>query len=144
MDKKQAQFKMVSLKKELKELEDIINAPQSIFEICLSYEDAASLVGEDPIHSLPYMDPKTPNHIQINAFHKLLTIAQALNEGSNKQIYTPWFKVTSGGGFSFGAVLRGAHGAYRNTSAGLCVQDEERANFFGTQFLPIWKEFYGI
>lgn len=147
MNKQEALTRLDAIEKEQKALREIIEAPDKpliIFERCLSYEDAAAIKGEDPIHSLPHMDPQTPKQHQINAFHKLLTIGEVLNEGNTKHIYTPYFNI-SGGGFSFEDVYWGAFGDFRNAAAGLCVHNGKTAEFFGKHegFLPIWKAYHG-
>lgn len=144
MEKQEAIKKVELLEKELKELRDIIEAsekPLSIYDKP-SYETACTIKGIDPIESLPYMYPENTEEEWHNAAHKLRTIASVLRGHSEKKIYIPYFNVSIGG-FSFDYVSWVAYGDRRRAAAGLCVQDEKTAKFFGEQkeFLSIWKIF---
>lgn len=77
---------------------------------------------------------------------KMSIIAELLNEGwtpdltnHNEYKYYPWFKYTSGVGFSF----NGCGSGYANAIVGsrLCFKSRELAEYAGKQFQDIYNDF---
>lgn len=76
----------------------------------------------------------------------LEVIAAALREGNeldfenlNQYKYYPWFRRSSGGGFSFNDFVYANSCAY--VGARLCVDTGAKAAYFGGQFTSLWKTY---
>lgn len=81
----------------------------------------------------------------ITAHYQLIIIAQALNGGwkpdwndSNQWKYYPYFDMRNG--FSFGNV--GHHYRLSVVGSRLCFETEEMAEYAGTQFLKLYKDYF--
>lgn len=120
----------------------------NIMDRVKSYEDACEVVGADP-DDMPYKTPKNAREEACNAFHMLDIISEALLEGkvldwtnSNQPKYYPWFNnYQPGSGFRFLVTDYD----WANTGAGggarLCLDTDEKAKYFGIQFIDIWNKF---
>lgn len=114
-----------------------------------TWADVAAEKGMDPSGCLPYPEPKNNRERAINAFFKLDIIAELLREGvtldwtnSNQKKWFAWFnEYTPGAGFRFYAAAY--DWAYTDARGGarLCVDTQEKANFFGRQFIDIWNDY---
>lgn len=120
----------------------------NIMDRIKSFEDACEVVGADP-EDLPYKNPKNAREEAVNAFHMLDIISEALLEGkvldwtdSDQPKYYPWFNnYKPGSGFRFNATTYVWTYALASGGARLCLDTEEKAKYFGTQFLDIWNKF---
>ena len=147
--KKEALERLPIIEAELQQLKKAINEPKDIIEMIQSYEDACEVIGEDPIESLPFKNPKNARQEAANAFHMLDIISEALLEGKKldwtdsnvKKLYPYFNDYTPGSGFRF----RDTDCGWTNASGGarLCVDTEAKARHFGSHpnFLPIWNKF---
>lgn len=109
-----------------------------------TFEDACQAIG------LTYTAPLVPGATEdmlkaIVVHHKLMIIAQALNgdwkpnwNDGNEYKWYPWFNMKNG--FSF----NGSDGGYQHSYVGsrLCFRSEEIADYAGTQFLDLYKEYF--
>jgi hypothetical protein len=119
---------------------------QSVTDRIKTYEDACNDLGEKPI------DENALTKLGLNkndiAYMKLTTIARALNEGWVAKVYDnanrwyPWF-VHNGSPAAFAFYLSLCVNAYANAGSGsrLALKSEKLANYMGTQFLDLWREF---
>lgn len=114
-----------------------------------SFEEICEEMGKDPNDELPYIKPCTNRQRFLNAAVKLDIISEYLLDGvildwtnSSQYKWYPWFdNYKPGAGFRFlGSVC-----AWPNTladgGARLCVDTEEKAIFFGKNYLDIWNDF---
>jgi hypothetical protein len=115
-----------------------------------TWEDAAAERNLDPIESLPFKHAfKNSFEIAANAFFMLDVIASVLNENiildwtnSDQKKWYCWFNnYKEGSGFSFDASSYVWTNANTLGGARLCVHSKELAEYFGTQFLPIFNQF---
>lgn len=122
----------------------------NIIDQIKNWEDAANIAGIDPIRSLPFTGSNLSSRQKAaNAFFKLDVIAEVLREGivldwanDNQQKWYSWFNnYSTGAGFSFGASGFGWSYARAGGGARLCVDTQEKAKYFATQFLDIFNEF---
>ena len=122
--------------------------PKNITDRVKTFEEACSLLGKDPNDFLPDGVPAEDSN-SIVAYCKLIIIARALNEGwvpdwknSNQYKYYPWFDMSSGSGLSY----YGYAGQYSLSTVGsrLCFKSRELAEYAGTQFIDLYKEFFII
>lgn len=121
--------------------------PTSIIERVKSFEDACTILGLDPVKSIPYSEPANDREKAINAYAKLDIIAEALNEGwkpdwSNydQWKYSPYFRNKSGFGLScndYGSWLTNA-----NVGSRLCFPTSKLATYAGTQFEETYRELF--
>ncbi|MFV0311414.1 MAG: hypothetical protein ACK5KN_07165 [Dysgonomonas sp.] len=119
---------------------------QSVTDRIKTYEDACNDLGEKPI------DENTLTKLGLNkndiAYMKLATIARALNEGWVAKVYdnanrwSPWF-VHNGSPAAFAFDGSGYADACARAGSGsrLALKSEKLANYMGTQFLDLWREF---
>lgn len=119
-----------------------------------TYEDICVIDNVDPITSLPFQDPQSPEEIAVNNFAKAIRINRVLNDGwkpdwnnwdENK--YYPWFDMQSeeagsGSGFSFFDYCY----VYVRSTVGsrLVYKSRELAEFVGKTFLDIYRGFMVI
>lgn len=115
-----------------------------------NWADAANAAGLDSINSLPFVGAHLSNRQKAaNAFFKLDIIAEVLRNGvmldwanDKQQKWYAWFNNYSpGAGFSFGDTYYGWTLADTDGGARLCVDTQEKAKYFATQFLDIFNEF---
>jgi hypothetical protein len=122
---------------------------QKITDRIKSYEDACADLGLDPVESLPFKNPKNNRQEAENAFHMLDVITESLLEGkkldwedSDQRKWYPVFSdYSSDSGFRFMHSDNVWTRAYAYGGARLCVDTQEKADYLGTQFLPIWNKF---
>jgi len=103
----------------------------------------------DPDEALPYASPKNNREEAANAFVMLDIISQALLENAkldwsntDQKKWFPYFNGdSSGAGFRFYDTLCDWAGTFAGGGARLCVDTQEKAKYFGTQFLSIWNKF---
>lgn len=121
---------------------------QKITDRIKSYEDACADLGLDP-EDLPFKNPKNNRQEADNAFHMLDVITESLLEGkkldwedSDQRKWYPVFNnYSSGSGFRFlGSNYVWSH-SLADGGARLCVDTQEKADYSGNQFLPIWNKF---
>ncbi|MFA6057255.1 MAG: hypothetical protein WC756_03575 [Taibaiella sp.] len=108
-----------------------------------SWEDICKHKGVDPVQSLPFPEPTTSYEVGMNAFHKVTTIREVLNEGTEHDgyYYYPWFD-RSGGGFSF----VGYRCAYTGSRVGarLSYNTSDIATHAGKTFIEEYKELHNL
>lgn len=114
-----------------------------------TYEDACVALNRNP--ALPDVSMLAEKHQKaITAHIKLVTIAEALNEGwepdwsnYNERKYYPWFEMEKTGvGFSFFVFdYRGTHSI---VGSRLCYKSREIAEYAGTQFVELYRDSYVI
>ena len=104
-----------------------------------SYEDALEVLGE----KCPEWMKEAP--VNVVAYHKLVTICEALNLGhENKdRIWFPWW---FSGDLPAGVAARGSNLglAYAGSGVGfrLCSFDHDTALYFGSKpFIKLWQEY---
>lgn len=122
---------------------------QKITDRIKTFEDACQDNGLDPHDVLPFHKPTNARQEAANAFAKLDIISESLLEGarldwtdSSQQKWYPWFNnYQPGSGFRFDGALCGWTYAGTFGGARLCVDTQEKARYFGTQFLEIWNKF---
>ena len=115
-----------------------------------TFEDACTKLGLDAAKVLPDFSMFPEQHQKAMTAHaKLIIIAEALNEGwkpdwenGKWDKWYPWFVMgsPSGSGFSFFGA-----GDWRTASrAGsrLCFKSEEIAEYAGTQFEELYKDYF--
>lgn len=80
------------------------------------------------------------------AYRKIKIIASAINQGwepdwdnTNQQKWYPYFKLSSGFGFSDSGCSYGSASA--GVGSRLCFETEEKAKYAGSQFTDIYKNF---
>lgn len=114
-----------------------------------SYKDACIETGEQAISPLEVaIMGLSKDEI---AYRKLKTIAKALNEGVEFDIYDssvtrhyPWFACNgSSSAFGFSIAAYDRSNACAGSGSRLAVKSKELAVYFGTQFLDIWRDFIG-
>jgi hypothetical protein len=88
-------------------------------------------------------DDDTPDEC---AFKKLKLIIKVINEGwspnwedTNEKKWYPWFKVSSGFGFSDSDYFCTSAGT--NVGSRLCFSSEEKSDYVAQQFIDLYKEF---
>lgn len=133
---------------------------RNITERVKTYEDACNVLGINPENQPDVSDCENEDIKSILAYHKLIIIARALNEGwkpdwsnSNEYKYYPWFQYkTTGvlfGGLAFNGALAGfvysttyytASYAYAHFGSRLCFKTSELAKYAGVQFGEIWND----
>ena len=111
-----------------------------------SFEDACQDQGVEPEEVIPFAVATTADQKSINAYAKLIVICRAINENkepnwddSNEYKYYPYFDMRSGSGFSNARYDR--WGASASVGSRLSFRTREKAEYAGTQFLDIYKEF---
>jgi hypothetical protein len=118
-----------------------------------SFEDACQALGLDP-SKLPEVSMLPEKHQKsITAFYKLITIAEALNEGwqpdwndHDQYKYFAWFDVEaseekcSGSGLSFDDLRWLAHAA-TYVGSRLCFKTHTVAQYFGVTFIDLFVDY---
>lgn len=115
-------------------------SPKKITDWVKTFEDACKITGEDP-NDIKFTTGE-PDEI---AYKKLKVIRNALLDGKtinvhdlDKEKWYPWHKWTSSG-FRFDDSIFGLAGAY--VPARLCLDSEEKATYFGKQFIELFEQF---
>jgi hypothetical protein len=119
----------------------------SVFDRIKTFEDACKDQGIST--DLPFQLPHSSLQRATNAFYKLDVINKSLLEGavldwedSNQKKWYPWFTdYSTGSGFRFLDANCGWAGTNASGGARLCLDTQEKAKYFGTQFLDIWNDF---
>ena len=110
-----------------------------------TFEDAAEAEGLTPEEIARYKTYKNKEEEIEHHYGMLRIIAKAIRgewtpdfSNPSQYKYYPWFR-WSGVGFVFDA--SGTYCDYATTDSGsrLCFQTREQSDYFGTQFLSIWK-----
>ncbi len=108
-----------------------------------TFEDACEELDLNMIASPVFHNVDTPDEI---AYKKLKVIVKAINQGwvpdwnnSNQYKWWPYFKVSSGFGFSLSGYYYACTLAY--VGSRLCFESEEKANYAAQQFIDIYKQF---
>ena len=121
----------------------------------MSFEDACEALGLDAT-KLPDVSMLHEKHQKaITAHYKLVTIAEALNEGwtpdwSNHREYKylPWFNVVkkegSGSGFGLAYDVYGYWDTGTIVGSRLCFKTSDLAKFAGNQFKELYEDSYLI
>jgi len=83
------------------------------------------------------------------AYKKLKVIAKAINQGwipdwdnTNQQKWSPWFKLSSGFGFSRSDYYYDHSDA--SVGSRLCFESEAKSDYAATQFIDIYEQFLTI
>lgn len=114
-----------------------------------TFEDAYEDLGLDSEDELPFGIPANARQEAANAFTMLDIISESLLEGakldwadeSQKKWYPYFYDYKPGSGFRFGGASYVWSYASTDGGARLCVDTQEKATYFGTQFLDIWNKF---
>lgn len=122
---------------------------KKIIDRIKTYEDACADLGLDPIDELPFTIAKNARQEAANAFTMLDIISEVLLENakidwtdSDQEKWYPYFNnYTSGSGFRFGGAAFGGANAGAGGGARLCLDTQEKAMYFGKQFIDIWNKF---
>jgi hypothetical protein len=152
MKKDYAKQRLQELEAEKEKLTAILQGPDEpkhAMGIIKTYEDACTVLKLNPVTQLPISNPKTSEDKAINAVKKLFIVAKALNEGwvpdwdnSNERKWWPWFCMDSAGsGFRFDVAYFECTYTYTIVGSRLCFKNKELAQYAGTQFIEIYKEF---
>lgn len=124
--------------------------PKNVMERIKTFEDAISELGDGHKLVQAYNAWKKfgiNKQEDIDAYLKLRIIASALNEGWNPEFtkgenrWYLWFEPTKDGGVEYtGSVIALS---YADTYVGsrLALKNEELAEYCGTQFIDIWKDY---
>ena len=125
----------------------------TIKERVKSFEDACEVLGINPEEfKITYPDKVSHHGNALAAHAKLVIITEALNEGwkpdwnnGKWDKWYPWFYMSvssSSGRFSF----VGSDGRRSHSDCGsrLCLKSEELADYAGTQFEELYKEYFVI
>lgn len=115
------------------------------FDEIKTLEDAAEATG----HSVGYLKMQDPESTDEWAYRMLKMVVKAINgdwtpdwNNSNQYKYWPYFKLSSGFGFS------GSASDYVGTGTGvgshLCFETEEKCKYAATQFIDIYEQFLTI
>ncbi len=107
---------------------------------------------DDVVEALPepylivFNNTDSPDEI---AYKKLKAVVKAINQAwepdwnnTNQRKWWPYFILSSGFGFSYSYYDYG--GTNAAVGSRLCFETEEKANYAGTQFLELYKEFLTI
>jgi len=124
--------------------------PDNIMSRVKTFEDAMQVVGENAKEFEKICERLSPDEI---AYKKLKIIAEALNEGwdwkginENQERWFPWFYRKLDNGKVCGLAFAYSYLATssRNVFLGsrLFVKTEELADYFGKQFIELWREYY--
>ena len=112
-----------------------------------TYEDACEELGIKPLNEEELTDlGMTPDDI---AYQKLKVIIKALNEGWEPDMfdssicrYYPWFRCNnSSSSFAFSDSACGDSSARAGGGSRLVLKTSELAEYCGTQFIDLWKQF---
>lgn len=112
-----------------------------------SYEDACKVLGLNP-ENQPCVDSVSEkDRNSIIAYHKLIVIVRALNEGweadfSNHDQYKYWnWLWVDTAGFVFAATSLTATPAYAYFGSRLCFKNRKLAEYAITQFKSLYEEY---
>lgn len=140
ISKKEATEKLAKIEKEAEKLREIINAKDDITGKIKTFADACIICGTTASAFNKATRALCKDTI---AYEKLKIIIRALNEGwtpdwsdINERKWYPYFNAAS---FGFGDTDY----VHWGTSAGsrLCLKSMELAEYAGTQFVDIYKDF---
>ena len=144
-------------------LEDTFGADffkRDITDRIKTYEDACKVLEIDPENQPDVSDCENEDVKSILAYHKLIIICRALNEGwkpdwtnTSEYKYYPWFQFKQGvlfGGHAYSGAFAGfvcsytsyaASLAYASFGSRLCFKTSELAKYAGVQFGEIWNDY---
>ena len=107
-----------------------------------TFEDACDELSIDP--ETVTQENDTPDEA---AYKKFKIIAAAINQGwtpdwnnSNQYKWTPWFKLSSGFGFSGSGYGRSSAGA--GAGSRLCTDSSEKARYIAEQFKAEYQDYF--
>lgn len=111
-----------------------------------SFEDACQVLGISTnvpeVKGLPRKHQKA-----IIANYKLITIAEALNEGwkpnwqdSDEYKYYPWFDMSNPAGVGYSYTYSTASSSNANFGSRLCLKNRELAIYFGQTFTDLFND----
>lgn len=142
MNKKEAQQQLKVVKKEVKRLEEIVNAPINLFEIITCYTDVCKELGEkeyteEDFKFLPdYYRKKALAQLQIHQIEKLFNQGFVFDwTNINQYKYYPYFDICSGSLVFSSSVY--CH--YYYCSGLAFYKDKKTSNFVGKLFAPIYQ-----
>lgn len=111
-----------------------------------TFEDACNEAGVTTFDVFSTSD--SPDEV---AYKKLKLIIKVLNEGwepnwndSNEQKWWPYFEWSSGSGFDFSASNFAYDCAFTAVGSRLCFKTRELAQYAGSQFIEIYRDFLTI
>lgn len=113
-----------------------------------SYEDACLCLELNPDELPDVSNCDKKDRKSIIAYHKLIIICRALNEGwepnwrSATYKYFPWFGTYAG--FAYSSAANAPSSAYATFGSRLCFKSEDLSRYAGMQFLDIWKDYIMI
>ncbi len=120
---------------------------QKITDRVKTFEDACEVLGLQESDVLPAGVPDK-DYSSIIAYCKLIIVARALNEGwvpdwdnGNQRKWIPYFKM---GGFGFSHTYCVGWIAHTAVGSRLCFKSQELAQYAGTQFEDLYKQFLTI
>jgi len=114
-----------------------------------SYEHACEMLGIDPVKTLPWKNPKTPDQEADNARKRVETACLAANgdwvanyADPNQWKYYPWLRFdASAGRFRFDDTLNVNTSAHAGTGARLVLKTPELAEYIGKKFIDDFNKF---
>lgn len=109
-----------------------------------TFEDACNELGIDPDEEFNGNDLSDEV-----AYKKLKIVVKAINQGwepdwdnTDQRKYWPYFKLSSGFGFSSAVCIYGS--TYTYVGSRLCFETEEKCKYAATQFIDLYEQFLTI
>jgi len=122
-----------------------------------SYEDVCKIKGIDPVASLPFPDPKTPEEKAINGFTKVIRTIEVLNgdwkpdwNNYNQPKYYPLWDMRSPKGAVVGSAAGFSYHGYdyddsfSDLSSRLVLKDRKSAEHIAKYFIDDYRAFMVI
>lgn len=123
---------------------------QSITDRVKSYEDACAILGLDPHASMPDVSdsPKEDQRSYI-AFHKLVVITRALNEGwrpdwtdtDQPKWFNWWYVNTESAGLACAYSSHAPSTAFASIGSRLCFKSEALADYAAETFKGLYEQY---
>lgn len=140
--KEKAKEKLAEIEKEAEKLREIINAKDDITGKIKTFADACIAIG---ISETDFNEMTRTYCKDTIAYEKLKIIIRALNEGwtpdwsdTNERKWYPYFNAAS---FGFDGAVYDNWSANSCAGSRLCLKSRELAEYAGTQFVDIYKDF---
>lgn len=120
--------------------------PQSKIEKIKTFADVCKVLGKTEAEIVPFFKVENNNQKRMNAFAKIMAIAEVFNEGwepdwSNKSEYKyyPYFEYKARAGWGF----YDSYSCYGSSSYGRVAyyKSSEIASYVGKTFIEIYKEY---
>lgn len=114
-----------------------------------TYEDACAILEIDPLESLPdTSDRPREDRKAYLAFHKLVTITRALNEGWRPDWNNPyqpkwfnWWWTNGNAGLAYASSHAAHSGTAANVGSRLCFKSEALADYAAETFKELYEDY---